>query len=159
MVLVGLALDTDGDGLGDSLETVLGTNPLDADSDDDGLTDGAEDANHNGALDSGETNASHSDSDGDGIQDGTEAGVTIGIVDPDGGGPLLGTGAGFVADVNPRSTATPTTTASATAKKTRITTAPSTALNQIQITLLPRRRQFRKCRLFRVWHWFCSRAC
>ena len=104
VVLVGLALDTDGDGLGDSLETVLGTNPLDADSDDDGLTDGAEDANHNGALDSGETNASHSDSDGDGIQDGTEAGVTIGIADPDGGGPLLGTAGGFVADVNPRTT-------------------------------------------------------
>ena len=55
MVLVGLALDTDGDGLGDSLEAVLGTNPLDADSDDDGLTDGAEDASHNGAIDGAES--------------------------------------------------------------------------------------------------------
>lgn len=38
-----VAVDTDGDGLSDVDETpVHGTNPLDADSDDDGLTDGEE---------------------------------------------------------------------------------------------------------------------
>ena len=53
------------------------TNPLDADSDDDGLSDGEEDSNTNGAQDTDETNPLSTDSDGDGIQDGTELGLVI----------------------------------------------------------------------------------
>ena len=70
--------DSDGDGIVDSFEIILGTDPLDADTDDDGIIDGDEDINHNGRVDSGETNPVKSDSDGDGIQDGTELGYTVG---------------------------------------------------------------------------------
>jgi hypothetical protein len=65
-------MDTDGDGtelgytLSDSnpdtgifqpdLDPSTTTDPLDDDSDKDGLLDGQEDTNHNGRLDSGETN-------------------------------------------------------------------------------------------------------
>jgi len=83
--------DTDGDGLLDSLEMLMCTDPHDADSDDDGLQDGVEDANHNGQQDSDETHPCNSDTDADGIQDGTELGVTEPVADPDGDGPLLGT--------------------------------------------------------------------
>ena len=50
---------------------------FDADSDDDGIPDGSEDANNNGVVDSGETNPCLVDTDGDGIQDGTELGYTL----------------------------------------------------------------------------------
>lgn len=93
--------DTDGDGLPDDLE-INCTDPLDADTDDDGLADGMEDANHNGYLDPGETDPCDIDSDGDGIQDGTELGVTEGVPDPDGSGPLKGTDTGiFKPDQDP----------------------------------------------------------
>ena len=62
------------------------TDPLDDDTDDDGLVDGNEDVNGNGKKDgeigvtdtqgSGETDAANPDSDGDGVQDGTELGLT-----------------------------------------------------------------------------------
>lgn len=110
VVLVDIALDGDGDGLGDALEGMLGSDALDADSDDDGLADGEEDANANGIVDAGETSATNADSDGDGLQDGTEAGRTVGIADPDGAGPQTGTNPTvFVPDADP------TTTTSATA--------------------------------------------
>jgi hypothetical protein len=83
--------DTDGDGLTDSQELALGTNPNDLDSDDDGISDGDE-VNGTGPLTaSTKTNPLISDTDGDGIKDGTEVGVTTLIADPDGAGPLLGT--------------------------------------------------------------------
>ena len=66
--------DTDGDGILDGTE-VHGTNPtspITPDTDRDGIPDGLEDANHNGALDPGETNPNAADSDGDGIADGLE---------------------------------------------------------------------------------------
>lgn len=71
-------LDTDGDGLLDSLENenTSCTDSNDADTDDDGIPDGWEDVNQNGAVDSGETDPCEPDSDGDGIQDGTELGYT-----------------------------------------------------------------------------------
>jgi hypothetical protein len=75
--------DTDGDGLQDGtelgytladigpdtnpavfqpdLDPSTTTDPLDADSDDDGVRDGNEDANHNGRVDSGETNPNTKD--------------------------------------------------------------------------------------------------
>ena len=54
--------------------------PNDEDSDDDGLSDGIEDANQNGIVDPGETSPINEDSDGDGIDDGTE--VALGNGDP-----------------------------------------------------------------------------
>lgn len=75
--------DSDEDENGNSIfELALGeTNPLDADTDDDGLTDGncgSEDLNANGVWEPelGETDPRNADSDGDGIQDGTEKGLT-----------------------------------------------------------------------------------
>lgn len=66
--------DTDSDQLADGLE-VNGANPTSprlADTDGDGLDDGQEDANHNGALDPGETNPNDTDSDNDLLPDGIE---------------------------------------------------------------------------------------
>ncbi len=70
------ALDSDGDGLSDALETVLGTNPFDGDTDDDGLLDGSEDANLNGVVDFNETSPLLFDTDGDGLSDGLESGLS-----------------------------------------------------------------------------------
>jgi hypothetical protein len=101
-------LDTDGDGLTDEVEAILGTDPYDVDTDDDGLTDGEEDANHNGVVDPDETDPYDADSDGDGIQDGTENGITTGVLDPDGAGPLLGTDTGvFIPDADSLTTTDP----------------------------------------------------
>lgn len=61
--------DSDDDGLPDDLENMTCTDPDDSDSDDDGLLDGTEDANHNGELDTGETNPCDIDTDGDTVQD------------------------------------------------------------------------------------------
>ena len=84
--------DPDGDGLTNTQEATLGTNPTIADTDGDGLTDGEEDANHNGQRDANETNPLSADTDGDGMPDGWE--VTRGLSplvddaaeDPDGDG-------------------------------------------------------------------------
>ncbi len=70
-----LCTDTDGDLLCDVEETLWLTDPLDADSDDDGLLDGAE---HNWRFDSdadGLINALDPDSDGDDLPDGLELGA------------------------------------------------------------------------------------
>ncbi len=48
------------------------TDPADPDTDDDGLLDGQEDADHDGAVDTGETNPGDADSDDDGYGDGEE---------------------------------------------------------------------------------------
>jgi len=68
-------MDSDGDGLSDGFETQIGSNPLDADSDDDGTLDGQE---PNPAADSdgdGLINVLDVDSDNDGLFDGTETGT------------------------------------------------------------------------------------
>ncbi len=69
-------MDTDGDGLYDTIENDPSSCTLydDADTDDDGIIDGVEDANQNGEVDIGETDPCNIDTDGDGIQDGTESG-------------------------------------------------------------------------------------
>jgi uncharacterized repeat protein (TIGR01451 family) len=70
--------DSDGDGLPDDLEVFIGTNPNDADSDDDGVSDGSE---RNPADDSdgdGLINSLDPDSDNDGLYDGTEDGYDCG---------------------------------------------------------------------------------
>ncbi|MFT5433612.1 MAG: cysteine-rich repeat protein, partial [Myxococcota bacterium] len=66
------SLDLDNDGLDYATEQALGTNPNDDDSDDDGLKDGEEDANHNGVQDATETDANVADTDADGLSDGIE---------------------------------------------------------------------------------------
>ncbi len=71
-----LVTDSDGDGLDDDDEATLGTDPDDADTDDDGISDGDE-------VNSTRTDPTDVDSDGDGIQDGTETGVTSGTDDTD----------------------------------------------------------------------------
>jgi Tol biopolymer transport system component len=76
-------VDSDGDGLPDSLENTTCTDPFDADTDDDGISDGVEDANHNGVVDYGETDPCDIDTDDDGIQDGTELGYTLYDIGPD----------------------------------------------------------------------------
>ncbi|WP_437756186.1 DUF3344 domain-containing protein [Sorangium sp. So ce1389] len=67
--------DTDGDGLVDELEDLIGSDPEDADSDDDGVVDGQEpnfSDDHDG---DGLINVLDPDSDGDGLFDGTELGL------------------------------------------------------------------------------------
>ncbi len=100
--------DADGDGLSYDLEINGCTSPYDADTDDDGIPDGVEDANQNGTLDSDETDPCSPDTDMDGIQDGTEAGFFEPVPDPDGDGPLLGTDpAVFIADEDPLTSTDP----------------------------------------------------
>ncbi|MFQ5845105.1 MAG: hypothetical protein ACE5JG_08975, partial [Planctomycetota bacterium] len=57
----------------DADDTTL-TDPLDADTDDDGLSDGAEDLDGDGAIGAGETDPNDPDSDDDLLTDGLEAG-------------------------------------------------------------------------------------
>jgi hypothetical protein len=86
-------MDSDNDGILDSIEDADHdgfvdadeTDPNDADTDDDGLSDGVEDANHNGSVDDNETDPRLLDTDNDGLQDGTEIGETSGTSDTDGG--------------------------------------------------------------------------
>ena len=96
-------LDSDADGMPDSVEALWGTNPADADTDDDGIIDGNEDSNSNGCLDPGETDPTRADTDGDGVLDGTEAGLTEpqnpGATDPSAGN--------FVPDADPSTTTDP----------------------------------------------------
>lgn len=60
-------LDQDSDGLTDAQELAIGTSPYDADTDDDGVSDGAEVGRYG-------TNPLLADTDGDGLEDGTELG-------------------------------------------------------------------------------------
>ncbi|MEL6948715.1 MAG: OmpA family protein [Pseudomonadota bacterium] len=79
--------DTDNDGIDDGDETgndafinAGDTNPLDADTDDDGVSDGDEVVGADGLPNTGdETNPNAADSDGDGLSDGLETGVTTPI--------------------------------------------------------------------------------
>ena len=70
-----LPLDTDQDGLPDSFEAGIGSDPLLADSDADGLTDYQEvarDGDVSGYDPAGDTDPLNSDTDGDGVSDGDE---------------------------------------------------------------------------------------
>lgn len=99
--------DRDRDGLFDRYETGGCPAADDADSDDDGLADGVEDANFDGVVDAGETDPCDADTDGDGLQDGTELGVVSAVAAPGSG--LLGTDtARFVADADPSTMTSPT---------------------------------------------------
>jgi hypothetical protein len=102
----GPPVDTDGDGLPDVVEIYGGTDPYDADSDDDGLMDGhgmSEDLDNDGHVDPGETDPNDADTDDDGIFDGTERGLTAPETED------TDTSAGFfVADADPGTTTDPT---------------------------------------------------
>jgi len=98
--------DTDGDCLSDELEMMTDTDPLDADTDDDGMTDGncgSEDLDANGEVDPGETDPRNPDTDGDGLFDGTERG----LVEPESDDTDLSAGH-FVPDADPTTTTDPT---------------------------------------------------
>ncbi len=78
-------VDSDADGLPDGLEDTNHdgkldsgeTDPTNPDTDFDTIKDGQEDANHNGVVDPGETDPRKKDTDGDGINDGIELNVTL----------------------------------------------------------------------------------
>ncbi|MDY6987365.1 MAG: right-handed parallel beta-helix repeat-containing protein [Thermodesulfobacteriota bacterium] len=95
--------DTDGDLILDVIENMTCTDPLDADTDDDGIQDGEEDSNQNGVQDYGETDPCEIDTDNDGIQDGTESGRTVADVDPSYTNTAI-----FQPDLDPASTTDPT---------------------------------------------------
>ncbi len=69
-------IDNDGDGLPDSWEEVLGTDPNDPDTDGDGIPDGDEDTDGDGLTNHQEfiygTSPVYHDTDGDGVSDGDE---------------------------------------------------------------------------------------
>ncbi len=74
----GATIDSDGDGLANGTEFLVGSHPLDTDSDDDGLTDAQEDSDRDGLADGAEVNATPptnplaADTDGDGLTDQAE---------------------------------------------------------------------------------------
>ena len=103
--------DLDGDGIPDVGGTDLAffvpdadpgttTDPLNLDSDNDGLADGAEDLDGDGARGASETDPSNFDTDGDQLPDGLELGLTAGTLDTDGNV--------FIADADPLTTTNPT---------------------------------------------------
>jgi outer membrane protein OmpA-like peptidoglycan-associated protein len=96
-----IADDSDGDGIGNVGEPILGTDPNDADTDDDGIADGAEPAFDRDTDGDGLINARDPDSDNDGVRDGTETGVTTPLADTD-----VDTG-NFVPDADPATTTDP----------------------------------------------------
>jgi hypothetical protein len=63
------SLDSDGDGLKDGVEKILGTDPNNPDTDGDGLTDGVE-------VNTTKTDPLKADTDGDGLKDGVEVNTT-----------------------------------------------------------------------------------
>ena len=67
--------DSDGDGISDPGEGAVGSDPQDADSDDDGVPDGSELAPNLDSDGDGAINALDPDSDNDGLFDGTELGL------------------------------------------------------------------------------------
>ena len=99
-----VTIDSDGDGVPDSVEVTMGLNPLDADSDLDGIPDGDEDADGDGLSNRAEVvmgsnplvadtngngvNDGAEDADGDGLKDGQEAvsGTNPFLPDSDGDG-------------------------------------------------------------------------
>ena len=90
-------LDTDGDGLWDDCESIIGTDPDQGDTDDDGIGDGAEleigtdpldnDSDNDDLIDGGElevgTDPNNPDTDGDGLNDGEEVASGTDPVDSD----------------------------------------------------------------------------
>ncbi|MEQ8979289.1 MAG: hypothetical protein RL846_15245, partial [Deltaproteobacteria bacterium] len=98
--------DLDGDGLTNLAEYTLQTFPNDLDTDDDGLSDGDEDRNHNGVIEPDETDPRLFDTDGDGLSDGQERGAITPITSSRPG--IAGTDANvFIPDANNATTTDP----------------------------------------------------
>lgn len=96
-----LPLDSDRDGRLDVDEIAASSNPEDGDSDDDGVTDGAEPSWNLDSDGDGRTNVADFDSDNDGLVDGLE----LGVVTPS---PSTDTSKGhFTADAHPSTTTNP----------------------------------------------------
>lgn len=91
--------DSDLDNIPDTIESMGCTDPMDADTDDDGILDGVEDLNQNNIVEPGETDPCNSDTDGDGLQDGTELGIQF-APNPD-------TANSFIPDQDPTTTTDP----------------------------------------------------
>ena len=102
--------DLDGDGIPDvggtdplvfvpDSDPLSTTDPLDLDSDEDGLVDGVEDVDGDGATGLSETDPSLADTDGDELPDGLELGLPVGTLDTD--------GAVFIPDADPLTTTDP----------------------------------------------------
>jgi len=119
--------DSDGDDLTDAEELVLGTDPDDADTDDDGVQDGPElggdgvadatdtdpldaDTDDDGLADGADAAPLDPDGDADGIDDGTESGNDVPIPGgySNGGIPFDGTDPAWVGDQDPSTTTDPT---------------------------------------------------
>ena len=81
-------IDSDGDGLDDSMETSVGTDPNDPDSDDDDVIDGDEVSWNQDTDNDGLVNALDPDSDADGLDDGEEMslGTSMVLTDSDADG-------------------------------------------------------------------------
>lgn len=75
--------DSDGDGLSDYCELMLGTDSKSKDSDEDGLFDSEEDKNKNCMRDEGETDPAVADTDGGGAPDGWEMKAGYDPLNPD----------------------------------------------------------------------------
>jgi hypothetical protein len=79
------SLDTDGDGVPDEYESLLGLNPTKSDTDNDGILDGNEDYDNDGLKNSAEfylqTNPLIADTNGNGISDGNEDSDLDGLKD------------------------------------------------------------------------------
>ncbi|MEM7244541.1 MAG: hypothetical protein AAF533_04320 [Acidobacteriota bacterium] len=100
-----VGVDSDGDTLDDVTELMLGTDPFDLDTDDDGINDFEETVP---GMDGAVTDPLDRDTDDDGILDGTELGYTMGVPDPDGAGGIDGTDSSiFVPDADPTTTTDP----------------------------------------------------
>jgi hypothetical protein len=67
-----VAADDDADGIDSAVEITIGTDPLDADTDNDLIVDGLEDLDQDGVVDAGETNPRDADTDDDAVRDGEE---------------------------------------------------------------------------------------
>jgi len=123
--------DDDSDGLSNYLEETYGTNPTDPDTDEDGLSDGAE-VNQFG------TSPTNSDTDGDGLSDGDEVNQTntvptIPDTDDDG----TPDGADSAPRELPTPTATPTNTPTITPSPTHTSTPTNTPTNTPTYTPTP----------------------
>ena len=107
--------DTDGDGLGDGAESGVGTAPLNPDSDGDGMNDGWENQhdgfnpNVDNSTDANPDNDLDADPDGDGLTNGdeSEAGTNPGEPDTDGDGLNDGYEVGQGSDPNDRADTIP----------------------------------------------------
>jgi hypothetical protein len=87
VVIYDVGNDADGDGVPDAIEILLGLDPDDSDSDDDGILDGFEDFDEDGLVNLAEVilsaDPTNNDSDGNGTLDGDEDSDIDGLSDKD----------------------------------------------------------------------------